>query len=105
MIAAQDIHQVLAAREETLASYCRHRGIRRLSLFGSHLNGGAGPDSDVDLLVEFEPERRVSLFEIGGMIADLSDLLGRPVDLRSADDLSPYFRESVVQAARPIYAA
>ena len=102
---AEDIAPVLEARRREIAAFCRENGIARLSLFGSHLKGTARPDSDVDLLVEFLPERPVSLFDIGGMIADLTDLLGRQVDLRSADDLSRYFRDQVVGNARLLYAA
>ena len=104
--AAADIPtDLLGVAYPALADFCRRNGVRRLSLFGSHLKGTARPDSDVDLLVEFLPGWRISLFDIGGMIADLSDLFGREVDLRSAKDLSPLFRDRVVKEARLIYAA
>ena len=89
---------------EALASLCRRYRIRRLSLFGSTLKGAGGPDSDVDLLVEFEPDARPSLLTMAGIERALSSLLsGRKVDLRTAQDLSRYFREDVVRAAEPQY--
>lgn len=88
-----------------LADFCRRHGIRRLSLFGSALREDFRSDSDIDLLVEFLPDRRVSLFDLGGMSMELGEILGRPVDLRTAEDLSPYFREEVLRTARPVYAA
>lgn len=89
----------------TLARFCRRHHIRRLSLFGSHLTGRERPDSDVDLLVEFEPGRAPGLIALEGMEAELSGLLGgRPVDLRTAQDLSRYFRDDVLRAAEVQYA-
>ena len=79
-------------------------GIRSLALFGSHLHGDARPDSDVDLLVEFEPERRVTLLDLARLESDMTDLLGRPVDLRTAEELSPYFRQDVTAEAQVVYA-
>ena len=91
---------------DALAALCRRYGIRRLSLFGSTLKGANRPDSDVDLLVEFEPGRTPELFELAEIEAELSDLLGgRPVDLRTAGDLSRYFRDEVVRTAEVQYAS
>ena len=87
-----------------LASLCRHYQIRRLSLFGSLLKGTARPDSDVDLLIEFAPGARPSLFELVDIERALSALLdGRPVDVRTADDLSRYFRDEVLREAEVQY--
>lgn len=89
-----------------LAELCRRHRIRKLSLFGSQLKGTARPDSDVDLLVEFEPEASVSLLDMAQIEIDLSPLLGgRKVDLRTAQDLSRYFRDEVVRTAEPQYVA
>lgn len=63
------------------------------------------PTSDIDVLVEFLPGVRVSLFDLGGMLVELAELLGRPVDLRTPLDLSPYFRAEVLHSARLLYAA
>jgi uncharacterized protein len=87
-----------------LASLCRRRHIRRLSLFGSVLRGDAGPDSDVDLLVEFSREARPSFLDLAEIEQELTGLLsGRRVDLRTADDLSRYFREEVLNEAEVQY--
>jgi predicted nucleotidyltransferase len=91
--------------EQKLAEFCRRHGVLRLALFGSILSDDFRPDSDVDFLVEFQPNERVSLFDIGGMIVELTELVGRQVDLRTPRDLSKYFREDVVRVARPLYAA
>lgn len=87
-----------------LAALCRENGIRSLALFGSCLHGDSDPDSDVDLLVEFELGRRVTLLDLARMEIAMTDLLGRPVDLRTAEELSPYFRQDVTAEARVVYA-
>jgi len=78
--------------QETIAAFCRQNYIRRLSLFGSVLRDDFRPDSDIDVLVEFEPGAVVGLFDIARMERELSHLLGRKVDLRTPGDLSGYFR-------------
>lgn len=89
----------------TLAAFCEQHGIRSLSLFGSLLRGTHGPDSDIDLLVEFEPERTPGLLGIATLEAELSALLGgRAVDLRTAQDLSRHFRDEVLRTAELQYA-
>jgi len=89
-----------------LAALCRRHRIRRLSLFGSTLKGTARPDSDVDLLVEFEPDARPSLLTMAEIELDLSPLLGgRRVDLRTKAELSRYFRDDVAREAAVQYAA
>lgn len=99
------MHPSLDIDPDTLADFCRRHHIVRLSLFGSHIKGTARPDSDIDLLVEFEPGARISLFDMAGMEIELSDLLGRKVDLRTPGDLSRYFRDEVVRMAEVQYAA
>ena len=87
-----------------LAALCRRHGIRKLSLFGSELKGTAKPDSDIDLLVEFEEEARPSLFDMAQIEIELSELLGgRRVDLRTGAELSRYFRDEVVRMAQVQY--
>jgi predicted nucleotidyltransferase len=76
-----------------------------LSIFGSRSRETAGDDSDLDLLVEFAAGRRVSLFDVGGMMSELTERLGVQVDLRTPADLSPLFREQVLREATPIYVA
>ncbi|MGL1833320.1 nucleotidyltransferase family protein [Rhodocyclaceae bacterium SMB388] len=98
------MHNVLTLDETTLASFCEAHHILRLSLFGSQLKGTARPDSDIDLLVEFDPEHVPTLLGIAGMEIELSELLGRKVDLRTPGDLSRYFRDEVVRTAELQYA-
>jgi hypothetical protein len=87
-----------------LAELCSRYRIRKLSLFGSTLKGTARPDSDVDLLVEFESGSRTTLFDMAQIEIELSQLLGgRKVDLRTAEDLSRHFRDEVVRTAEPQY--
>lgn len=96
----------LFSDKDALAALCRRYRIRRLSVFGSTLKGAARPDSDVDLLVEFEPDARPSLLTMAEIELELSPLLGgRKVDLRTASDLSRYFRDEVVRTAEPQYEA
>jgi predicted nucleotidyltransferase len=98
--------QGLFPAPEALAAVCRRHRIRRLSLFGSTLEGTNRPDSDVDLLVEFEPGATPGLIRLGGIARELSALLGgRNVDLRTASDLSRHFRDDVVRSAEVQYAA
>lgn len=88
-----------------LAEFCRRHGIRRLALFGSVLRGVDRPDSDIDLLVEFNPDRRIGLIGLAGIERELSGIIGRKVDLRTPFDLSPRFREEVLRTASVQYAA
>ena len=91
--------------KEQLASYCRQRHIRRLAVFGSALRPDFKPDSDIDLLVEFEPDHIPGLFGIARMERELSALLGgRKVDLRTPEDLSRYFCRRVLEEAEVQYA-
>ena len=88
-----------------IADFCKRHGIARLSLFGSILRDDFRPDSDVDMLVEFLPGMTPTLFAIARMEDDLTQMLGREVDLRTPADLSRYFREKVVAGARVLHAA
>ena len=91
---------------EGLAALCHRHRIRRLSLFGSVLHGTDRPDSDVDLLVEFEPDATPGLLGLAAIEMELSNLLrGRRVDLRTPQELSRYFRDEVVRTAQVQYAA
>jgi hypothetical protein len=87
-----------------LAEFCRRHHIRKLSFFGSVLGETFRPDSDVDVLVEFEPEHVPGLLTLAGMEIELSELLGRKADVRTAEDLSRYFRDEVVAKAQLLYA-
>lgn len=87
-----------------LAAFCRDRGIKRLAIFGSALRADFGPESDIDVLVEFEASRTPGLLGIAGMELELSRMFGRKVDLRTPEDLSRYFRQSVLDEAQVQYA-
>jgi uncharacterized protein len=85
--------------------FCRERHIRRLAIFGSALRSDFQPDSDIDLLVEFEPDHIPGLFGIARMEQELSPLCGgRKVDLRTPEDLSRYFRQQIIEEAEVQYA-
>lgn len=86
-----------------IAAFCQRHHIRRLALFGSVLREDFGPDSDVDVLVEYEKGVIVTLLDMAGQEIELEGLIGHKVDLRTAEDLSRYFRRQVVDAAIPVY--
>src|ERR1700723_2060245 len=99
------MRDALFPNPEALASICRKHLIRRLSVFGSALRGTAKPDSDLDLLVEFEPHAKPGLIGMARIEIELASLLdGRKVDLRTAQDLSRHFRDEVLQTASIQYA-
>lgn len=99
------MHTVLNLQDPAVQKFCESHRIRKLALFGSQAKGTAGPDSDVDLLVDFEPDSVPGLFGVAALEDELSQLLGgRKVDLRTARDLSRYFRDEVVRTAQVQYA-
>jgi len=85
-----------------IAAFCRRNAIRKLALFGSVLRDDFTPDSDVDVLVEFEPGHTPGL-AFFRMQRELSEILGRKADLNTAKDLSPYFRQQVLDEAEVLY--
>jgi hypothetical protein len=89
---------------ERLAEFCRRHGVAKLSLFGSILRDDFGPESDIDVLVEFRGPTP-SLFDLGGMQVELSELFGREVDLKTPGFISRHFRDQVLREARTQYAA
>lgn len=88
--------------QEELAQFCRARAIQRLSLFGSVLRTDFRPESDIDVLVEYEPEHHPGLMLFRHQ-DELSALLGRTVDLHTAASLSRFFRDQVLAEALPVY--
>jgi len=95
----------LSVDRERIADFCRRYHIRRLALFGSVLRDDFGPESDVDVLVEFEQGQVPGLFRFARIERELAELFGgRRVDLRTAGDLSQYFRDQVVATAEALYA-
>jgi len=91
--------------KERIAEFCRRNYIRRLALFGSVLRDDFTPESDVDVLVEFEPDARVGLLSLARMEIELGELLGRKVDLNTPGFLSDYFRDEVLTEAETQYDA
>lgn len=95
-------HIELPRRE--IAAFCRRHHIRRLSLFGSVLRDDLTPDSDIDVLVEFEPAHVPGFLRLARIERELTELLGgRRVDLRTPEDLSRYFRDEVLRTAELQY--
>jgi len=94
----------IAVDRDAVAGFCRKHSIRRLALFGSVLRDDFSPESDVDVLVEFEPGRRIGLMGMAKLELELSALLGRKADLRTAPELSRYFRDEVLAEAEEQYA-
>lgn len=90
--------------EEALAEFCMRNHIRRLALFGSILREDFGSESDVDVLVEFEPGTRVGL-RFFALERELSALIGRKVDLNTSGFLGRDFRDEVLASARIQYEA
>ena len=88
-----------------IEAFCRRHHIRTLALFGSVLRGDFGPGSDIDVLVEFEPDHIPGLIRFSGLELELSDLLGHKVDLNTPGTLSPYFRDDVMSEAQVQYVA
>ena len=95
----------IAIPRTELATFCRAHGIRRLAIFGSALRADFGPESDIDVLVDFAPNRVPGLLGMAGLEIELSALFGgRRVDLRTPEDLSRYFRQEVLDTAEVQYA-
>lgn len=89
--------------KDKLIEFCKKNHIKKLSVFGSAIHGQLQPDSDIDLLVEFEQNQIPGLFSIVKMEMELTEMLGRKVDLRTSEDLSQYFRDEVIRNAKVQY--
>ena len=94
----------IAVDHAQLGEFCRRHHIKRLALFGSVLREGFRPESDVDVLVELEPGPVLGL-QFFAMQTELSELIGRQVDLNTSPALSPYFRAEVEAEAEVLYVA
>ena len=91
--------------KEKITRFCHEKHIKRLAIFGSALRPDFHPDSDIDLLVEFEPDHMPGLLGIARLERELSMLFsGRKIDLRTPEDLSLYFRQQVIDEAEVQYA-
>jgi len=85
--------------KEVIAEFCRRNHIRKLAVFGSFLREDFHPESDIDVLVEFEPGCPVGFFGLARLERELSAVFGRKVDLRTPAELSPHFREEVLRSS------
>ena len=94
----------LAIPKDQVAEFCKKHHIRRLSIFGSALRDDFTTESDVDVLVEFDPLHIPGLIRLVGMEIELSEIIGRKVDLRTAQELSRHFTQEVVESAELQYA-
>ena len=99
-----DQHEVknISLTSAEIAGFCKQHHIRRLALFGSALREDFRSDSDIDVVVEFEPECTPGL-AFFAIEAELAQILGRPVDLNTPQFISPEFRDQVIQEAQVIY--
>jgi len=88
---------------EPILAFCQRYPVRKLSLFGSVLRDDFGPDSDIDILVEFLPQARITYLDMVTMQDELTATLGRPVDLVTPGALSRYFRQRVLDTAETLY--
>jgi len=90
-------------RQEAIEDFCAKYHIRKFSFFGSALRSDFRPDSDIDVLVEFEPRHVPGFIVLGAMHVELAEILGRPVDIRTPASLSVYFRQEVLDHAQVQY--
>ena len=90
--------------EDQIREICRRHRVKELSLFGSSVRGDSRPESDVDLLVEFEPDAEIGFLTLSKMRRELSGILQRPVDLVPKGGIKTKVRDSVLSEARVIYA-
>ncbi|MDX2033371.1 MAG: nucleotidyltransferase family protein [Blastocatellia bacterium] len=97
--------EAIRAKQEPLKEVCRRYRIRELSLFGSMARGDFNDQSDVDLLVEFEPEMEVGFLTLSRLHRELSSILGRPIDLVPKLGLKPAIKQEVLESAELVYAA
>lgn len=105
MVTERMAKQKIRVPKKKIVDFCRRNHILKLALFGSVLREDFGPDSDVDVLVEFEPGHAPGFFRLFDLERELSSLFdGRKVDLRTPEDLSRYFREEVIAEAEIHYA-
>jgi uncharacterized protein len=94
---------ILSKYSKEINSFCKSNKIKKLSLFGSYLKNNYTVDSDIDLLVEFEEGAGYGLLDLARIERELSEILGKKVDLRTPNELSRYFRDSVVKEAKVKY--
>ena len=89
---------------DELGEFCRRHDVRRLLVFGSVLRPDFRDDSDVDMLIEMNPRAKLGLFKLTRLQMELSELIGREVDLNTPGFISPRYRDEVMAAAEVLYA-
>ena len=94
------VASLLQDKREAILSLAARRGARNVRIFGSAARGDAGPDSDVDFLVDLDADR--SLLDLGGLLMDLRELLGRDVDVVTEPSLHWYIRDRILREAVPL---
>lgn len=90
---------------DDIAAFCQRHHISKLAFFGSVLRDDFRPDSDVDVLVEFEPDQIPGLIDLMTMQHEFSEFIQREADFRTRDDLSQRFRQQVIETSEVAYAA
>lgn len=96
---------LLTKYSKELEDFCEVNKIKKLSLFGSYLINSYTTDSDIDLLVEFDENTGYGLLDVARMERELSEIIGVKVDLRTPEELSRYFRDTIVKEAVVKYEA
>ncbi|MBI5179473.1 MAG: nucleotidyltransferase family protein [Nitrospinae bacterium] len=91
--------------QEAIAEICKRHQVRELSVFGSAVRDDFTADSDIDFLVEFQPDAKIGFLEFAGMQIELAELLGRKVDLVSKNGLNPVIRDEILDSSKVFYAA
>ncbi|HLC43417.1 MAG TPA: nucleotidyltransferase family protein [Methylomirabilota bacterium] len=94
------IDELLKAKRDEILRIAEKHGARNVRVFGSFARGEAGPESDIDFLVDMEPGR--SLLDLGGLLADLTELLGRKVDIVTERSIYWLLRRRILKEARPL---
>ena len=98
------VNQNINIKHESLEAFCQLYQVRRMSLFGSVIRDDFQGESDIDILIQFNPDARISFMTLGRMQRELETLFQRPVDLVPQDGLKPVIREEILSNAQEIYA-
>ncbi len=104
-MALSEVHPNLTLPQAELRAFCRRYHVQRLALFGSVLRADFSPESDIDVLVQFQPATRVGFLTLAKMQNELADLFGRPVDLIPMQGLKAVIRDEVLSSSVEVYAA
>jgi len=100
MVVVMTVGELVKAKREDILKIAAKHGARNVRVFGSVARGEAGPETDIDLLVDMEPDR--SLLDLGGLWSDLNELLGRKVDIVTENSIYWLLRRRILKEARPL---